>query len=320
MSRKRAWSTRSRTSSTAATLSGLEPLRPNDTIGRFGGDEFLVLCESITDEREAILEEAWAEGGLNMAWSFPDLLTNAASNELVAEFVRRKLRETVHDPAVAAKLVPTDHPIGTKRLCVDSGYWETFNRHDVTLIDLRDTPALEIVAEGVRTAAGTLAVDTIVFATGFDAMTGSILGVDIRGRGGVALRDKWADGPVTYLGLAVAGFPNLFTITGPGSPSVLTNMVPTIEQHVEWIGDCLGYLRDQHLDTLEADAAAEREWTSLVDMIASATLMPRANSWYMGRNVEGKPQGFMPFAGGAPGYRQIAASAAADGYRGFTLA
>jgi cyclohexanone monooxygenase len=276
------------------------------------------------DDRAAILEQVWAEGGLNMVWSFPDLLTNAESNELVAEFVRRKLRETVDDPAVAAKLMPTGHPIGSKRLCVDSGYWETFNRDDVTLVDLRDTPLVDIVAEGVRTASGgrtrTLEVDTIVFATGFDAMTGSLLGVDIRGRDGIALREKWAGGPVTYLGLGVSGFPNLFTITGPGSPSVLTNMVPSIEQHVDWIADCVRYLRDHGLAVIEADAAAEREWTSLVDVIAGATLMPRANSWYMGRNVDGKPQGFMPFAGGAPGYRQIAASVAADGYRGFTLA
>jgi cyclohexanone monooxygenase len=271
------------------------------------------------EERQAILEEVWAEGGLKMAWAFPDLLTNPQSNEIVAEFVREKIRALVDDPAVAATLTPTTYPIASKRLCVDTGYYDTFNRANVTLVDLTETPVVEIVAEGIRTVAATLEVDAIVFATGFDAMTGSILRVDIRGRGGLALRDKWADGPVTYLGLAVSGFPNLFTLTGPGSPSVLTNMVPTIEQHVDWIADCLRHLRHHDLVAIEADATAEREWTSLVDLIASATLMPRANSWYMGRNIEGKPQGFMPWAGGAPAYRQIADSVAAEGYRGFTL-
>ena len=271
------------------------------------------------DERRDILEEVWAEGGLRMAWVFPDLLTNPESNEIVAAFVREKIRGFVEDPAVAATLTPTTYPIASKRLCVDTGYYETFNRPNVTLVDLTETPVVEIVAEGIRTEAATLPVDAIVFATGFDAMTGSLLRVDIRGRGGLRLSEKWADGPVTYLGLAVSGFPNLFTVTGPGSPSVLTNMVPTIEQHVEWIADCVRYLRDHDLVAIEADAADEREWTSLVDLIAGATLMPRANSWYMGRNIEGKPQGFMPWAGGAPAYRQIADSVAADGYRGFTL-
>ena len=274
------------------------------------------------EERRAILDGIWAEGGLNVTWAFPDVLTDPAANEVVADYVREKIRTTVKDPALAAKLTPTDYPIASKRLCVDTGYWDTFNRDDVTLVDLRETPIVEIVPEGIRTGGDggtTIAVDTIVFATGFDAMTGSLLRIDIRGRDGVALADKWADGPVTYLGLAVAGFPNLFTITGPGSPSVLTNMVPTIEQHVDWITDCLAHLRSEGAATIEADTAAETEWTTLVNVVASATLMPQANSWYMGRNIEGKPVGFMPWIGGAPAYRQMADQAAAEGYKGFII-
>ncbi|HVW33281.1 MAG TPA: NAD(P)/FAD-dependent oxidoreductase [Acidimicrobiia bacterium] len=273
-------------------------------------------------ERRAILDAVWAEGGLNVTWAFPDVLTDPEANGVVADYVRDKIRATVRDPATAAKLTPTDHPIASKRLCVDTGYWETFNRDDVTLVDLRETPIVEIVPEGIRTGGDggtTIAVDTIVFATGFDAMTGSLLRIDIRGRGGVALTDKWADGPVTYLGLAMAGFPNLFTITGPGSPSVLTNMVPTIEQHVDWITDCLAHLRAEGAATIEADTSAETEWTQLVDLVASATLMPRANSWYMGRNIEGKPVRFMPWIGGAPAYRQMADQIAAEGYKGFII-
>jgi cyclohexanone monooxygenase len=271
------------------------------------------------EERRREYQARWDKGGLCYTGSFMDLLLDKQANDTAAEFIRERIRSVVHDPAVAELLCPQT-VVGCKRLCIDTGYYETFNRDNVTLIDVRDAPIDEITRDGLTTGGKAYQFDALIYATGFDAMTGALLGVDIRGVGGARLRDAWAEGPRTYLGLSVAGFPNLFAITGPGSPSVLTNMVPSIEQHVDWIADCLRYLRDHGLAVIEADAAAEREWTSLVDVIAGATLMPRANSWYMGRNVDGKPQGFMPFAGGAPGYRQIAASVAADGYRGFTLA
>ncbi|MGH9228408.1 MAG: flavin-containing monooxygenase [Acidimicrobiales bacterium] len=271
-------------------------------------------------ERQRRYEAAWGEGGLlSMTTTFRDLILDKAANDTAAEFIRAKIREIVVDPDVAGALTPTDHPFGTKRPCLDTGYFETFNRDDVTLVDLRRTPITEIVPAGIRTTGAVHELDSIVFATGFDAMTGPVLRIDIRGRGGEALNAKWAAGPRTYLGIATAGFPNLFLVTGPGSPSVLSNMVVAIEQHLDWIADCITFMGGNGLEAIEAEVDAEDAWVDHVNELANATLFPTANSWYMGANVPGKPRVFMPYVGGLPVYRATCDDVAAAGYRGFTL-
>lgn len=270
-------------------------------------------------ERERKYEEGWQEGGFGPLAAFNDLFFTLDANDTAAEFVRGKIREIVRDPAVAEKLAPRDHPIGTKRPCIDTGYFETFNRANVTLVDVRETPIEEITALGPRTRERQFTVDSIVFATGFDAMTGALNGIAIRGREGNYLKDKWAAGPRSYLGLMVAGFPNLFTITGPGSPSVLSNMAIAIEQHVDWIADAMVYLRKHGVATMEATAEAETAWAEHVNEAANQTLYPLANSWYMGANIPGKPRVFMPYIGGLPAYCEKCDQVAAAGYEGFTL-
>jgi cyclohexanone monooxygenase len=249
--------------------------------------------------------------------SFNDLIFNKESNDTAAEYVRAKIRETVHDPATAEMLSPRDYPIGTKRPPIDTGYFETFNRDNVSLVDIRASPIDGITTNGIRTSDAEYELDAIVFATGFDAMTGSLFKLGIRGKGGVTLKEKWADGPHTYLGVATAGFPNLFIITGPGSPSVLSNMPVSIEQHVEWIGDCIKYLRDRDLDSIEATEEAQQAWVVHVNEVAEATLFPQADSWYMGANIPGKPRLFTPYAGGVGPYRQLCSDIASKGYEGF---
>jgi cyclohexanone monooxygenase len=271
------------------------------------------------EELRAEYERRWARGGLGFAFAYSDLLTSPDANETAAEFFRAKIRAIVRDPAVAEALVPRDYPLGTKRLCVDTDYYATFNRENVTLVDLRRTPIDAITPHGVRTTEREYAVDSLVFATGFDAMTGALLRIDIRGRGGESLRDTWGAGPRTYLGLAMAGFPNLFTITGPGSPSVLSNMIVSIEQHVDWISECLQYLRAHDRRVIEATREAEDAWVQHVDELGHMTLYPRAKSWYMGANVPGKPRIFMPYIGGVGVYRERCDAVAAGGYEGFTL-
>jgi cation diffusion facilitator CzcD-associated flavoprotein CzcO len=229
------------------------------------------------EERQRELEKRWAHGGLPFIGAFGDLLYNQTANDLAAEFVRRKIREIVHSPEVAELLSPRN-VIGCKRLCVDTGYWETFNRPNVTLIDVSDEQIEAITPVGVRAKGREYIVDAIVFATGFDAMTGALLKIDIRGIGGQTLKEKWREGPKTYLGLGIAGFPNLFTITGPGSPSVLTNMLPSIEQHVEWVADCIGYLRDKGLSRVEARAEAEESWVAHVREVAGGSLRSTCSS------------------------------------------
>jgi cation diffusion facilitator CzcD-associated flavoprotein CzcO len=271
-------------------------------------------------ERDAKYENGWQQGTLvSILAGYNDTLTNRDANETAAEFVRRKIRERVHDPDVAETLSPRSYPFGTKRPCLDTGYYETFNKPTVHLVDLRATPLVELTERGLRTSEREFAFDAIVFATGFDAMTGALNAVDIRGRNGVALRDKWAEGPRSYLGLAVAGFPNLFTVTGPSSPSVLSNMVVSIEQHVDWITDCLAHLRDQGIATIEATADSEDKWVAHVEDVGNTTLYPTADSWYMGSNVPGKPRVFMAYIGGVGAYRQLCDEIAANGYEGFAL-
>jgi cyclohexanone monooxygenase len=269
------------------------------------------------EERQQEYERRWKRGGANYTHAFNDIFTNKESNDQAAEFVRNKIRSTVKDPAVAAKLAPTDHAIGTKRICVDTAYYETFNQEHVSLVDLKAEPIDRIVPEGIRTQARTYALDSIVFATGYDAVTGSLDRIDIRGRGGKALKEKWTGGPRTYLGLMTAGFPNLFFITGPGSPSVLTNVVVAIEQHVDWIARCLQRMQAQGTRVAEPLAAAEEEWVEHVNEVASKTLFPTTKSWYMGANIPGKPQVFLPYVGGFGNYTDICEDVVASGYRGF---
>jgi cyclohexanone monooxygenase len=268
-------------------------------------------------EREAVYESRWAMGGLSFTTAFNDLLVDKAANDTLAAFIRRKIHEIVDDPDVAETLSP-DSIVGCKRLCVDTGYYQTFNRPNVTLVNLSKTPIEAVASDGVGVANKLYEVDTIVLATGFDAMTGALDKIDIRGRNGRTLKDKWSAGPRTYLGLTVAGFPNLFTITGPGSPSVLTNMLPSIEQHVEWIADCIGHLRTHDCQIIEATEDAEDGWVNHVNEVAGGLLYPSCNSWYLGANIPGKPRVFMPYPG-FPAYVQQCEAIAADGYRGFAL-
>jgi cation diffusion facilitator CzcD-associated flavoprotein CzcO len=273
-----------------------------------------------SDERQAMYEERWGRGNLvALMLSYNDLITNKDANDTAAEFVRAKIRDIVEDPAVAGLLCPTDHPMGTKRPCLDTNYYATYNRPDVHLVDVRSTPLVEITPRGIRTTEKEYDFDTIIYATGFDAMTGAMTNIDIRGTGGASLADKWAGGPRTYLGISIAGFPNLFTITGPGSPSVLSNMMVSIEQHVDWIADCIRYLRDHDVAAIDATVSAEDEWVDHVREVGETTLFPLANSWYMGSNVAGKARVFMPYIGGVGVYRERCDEVATKGYEGFTL-
>lgn len=270
-------------------------------------------------EREAEYERRWQAGGTAFMASFSDLLLNKEANDTAAEFVRRKIRAMVQDPAVAEALAPTNHPIGTKRICVDTRYYETFNRANVKLVNLRQDPIAEVTEGGIRTASGLHEFDTLVCATGFDAMTGTILAMDLRGAGGLSLRQLWADGPRAHLGLMVAGFPNMFMITGPGSPSVLSNMIVSIEQHVDWVTELLARMQARGLTRVEPTAEAQEAWVAHVNEVAHRTLYPQANSWYMGANIPGKPQLFMPYVGGVGTYRERCDAIAAEGYPGFML-
>lgn len=273
------------------------------------------------DVRTARYERAWQEGTIfSLMGAYNDLLTNADANETAAEFVRSKIRDIVDDPATADALCPKDYPVGTKRLCLDTDYYATYNEPHVSLVDLRSEPISRITETGLDTAERSFEFDSIVLATGFDAMTGAIVRVDIEGRNGVSLKTKWADGPRTYLGLMTHGFPNLFTITGPQSPSVLSNMAVSIEQHVEWIADTLAALRDDGLDVIEPTRIAEDGWIEHATDFANLTLYPKANSWYMGANVPGKPRVILPYLGGVGRYRQACTNVVEGDYMGFRRA
>jgi len=268
-------------------------------------------------ELERDLEERWERGGFALLWGYGDFGTNRQANEKAASFVRRKIRHIVRDPAVAELLSPKQ-VIGCKRLCLDTNYFETFNQPNVHLVDVSEKKIERLTPQGLIAGGKRYEFDCIVFATGFDAMTGSLLKIDIKGKRGEALRDKWSAGPRTYLGLGVAGFPNLFTISGPGSPSVLTNMIVSIQQHVEWITDCLVHMRDHGYSRIEANERAEDEWVGHVNAVANTTLYPSCNSWYLGSNVPGKTRVFMPLVGFPP-YVEKCNEVATKGYEGFTL-
>jgi cation diffusion facilitator CzcD-associated flavoprotein CzcO len=288
------------------------------------GHSFRISTRNVADvsaeERQAIYEAAWEFGGLQFRATFRDLVLDKAANDTAADFLKGRIRAVVKDPATAEALADIDHPYAAKRPPIDTDYFETFNRPNVSLVDLRKDPIERITPDGIRTRNREHPLDVIVFATGFDAMTGPLLKMDIRGRAGKSLREYWKGGPQTYLGLQVPGFPNLFTITGPGSPSVLTNMPVAIEQHVEWITDCIGHLRANGLETVEPSAEAARDWGERVQEAANATVLTMAkHSWYYGANIPGKPRVFMPYAGGLHRYRKICAAIAERGYEGFVL-
>jgi cyclohexanone monooxygenase len=273
--------------------------------------------DATPEEREREFEERYAVGGFCLHAAFGDLFADPASNGLLAEFLREKIRERVHDPELAELLCPYDHPVGTKRMCVDTDYFETYNRPNVRLVSIREAPIDEITESGLRIGDEEFAFDTIVLGTGFDAITGALLALDLRGRNGLSLREKWAAGPRSSLGLTISGFPNLFTVTGPGSPSVLSNMMVSIEQHVDWIVRCITHLRDHGIATIEPTAAAEDAWVDHVREVGDASLFPRAKSWYMGANIPGKPRVLLPYVGGVGVYREICDAIAEAGYEGF---
>jgi cation diffusion facilitator CzcD-associated flavoprotein CzcO len=293
----------------------------------FGQEHYAIpksALEATPEERERVFEKLWDAGGFGLALSnYHDLIFNEKANELCADYIRRKIRQTVKDPVVAEKLTPKNHPYGTKRPPLDTNYYETFNKDNVLLVDASsDGEIEEIIAKGIRAAGKEYEFDIIVFATGFDAMTGPFKALNLRGRGGRKLDEEWADGPHSYLGLSVAGFPNLFTITGPQSPSVLSNMPVSIEQHVEWIADCIDNLRKAGKTVIEATPEAQDRWVAHVNEVVGMTLMVRANSWYMGANIPGKPRVFLPYLGpeGVGGYRKTCDEVASKGYEGFVLA
>ena len=273
--------------------------------------------DATEEERQAEYRFRWAGGGFGFLGGYDDALVSKAANEKGAEFVRERIREIVADPGVAELLCP-EQVIGCKRICLDTNYFQTYNRPNVRLVDVRTNPITAITADGLTTSTESFNLDCIVFATGFDAMTGSVLRVDIQGLGGKTLREKWAAGPRTYLGLSTAGFPNLFMISGPGSPSVLTDMIVSIEQHVNWVADCIAYVNAHELGRIDATTNAEDAWVDHVNALAEQTLYPTCNSWYLGANIPGKPRVFMPHLGFPP-YVEKCEQVAAAGYEGFAL-
>ncbi len=276
--------------------------------------------EVTPQEREERYESLWEFGShTTFMTAFNDLLINQQANDTAADFVRRKIHATVKDPKVAAILSAFDHPLGARRLCAGTDYYETYNRPNVTLVDVSGAPIESFTANGLLCGGREYEFDVLVFATGFDAMTGAIREMDIRGRNHLALNDKWKNGPTTYLGLTVEGFPNMFVITGPGSPSVKSNMILSIEQHVDWIARCLEHMRSHHLEIIDTDQTAETQWVQHVNDVAAPTLYVKTNSWYSGANVPGKPRVFMPYVGGIGPYRRICDEVVADHYRGFVL-
>ena len=269
------------------------------------------------DQRQELYAKRWAIGGTGFLGSFNDLLTSADANYTAAEYVRQQIKKVVNDKETAEILCPRSYPIGTKRICIDTGYFETYNRENVKLVDISKKPIQRLVADGIIVDNQLYPFDSIIFATGFDAMTGSLFNVDIKGRDGLALKDKWNAGPKTYLGLMSASFPNLFMITGPGSPSVKSNMIMSIEQHVDLVTETLLTMRSKGLSVVEPELEAENKWVDHVQEVANKTLFPQANSWYMGANIPGKPRLFMPYIGGVGAYRQICEEIVANNYRGF---
>lgn len=272
------------------------------------------------EQRDATYRALWERGGgMPLLSAYVDLLVDEEANETIAQFIRDRIAESVEDPKTAELLTPRTYPVGAKRLCQDEGYFETFNRDNVTLVDLRSAPIVRVTPAGLQTTDAHYGLDVVVFATGFDAVTGALTRIDVRGRGGRSLAEEWRDGPKAYLGVAAEGFPNLFMVTGPGSPSVLSNMVLSIEQHVDWIADLLAAARERRADEIEATPSAQEAWALHVREVGEQTLFPRGDSYYVGANVPGKPRAFMPYAGGVAAYRDRCDAVAAAGYEGLSL-
>ena len=272
------------------------------------------------EERRRTFDERWNAGGFQLFIdSYQDILFDKKANDTIAEYIRERIQERVNDPAVADLLAPKGYPYGTKRPPLETNYYEVFNQDNVTLVDIKSAPIESITETGVRTASAEYEFDVIVLATGFDAMTGPLMKLGIVGRDGLKLSDKWAYGPRTYLGLSVSGFPNLFLITGPQSPSVLYNMPLAIEDHVDFVADAITYMRDRGLDVIEATLESEDKWVADALEISSQTLLPGTDSWYMGANIPDKPRICMLYLGGAPAYRATCDDVVANGYAGFTL-
>ena len=277
--------------------------------------------EASAEEREAAYAAKWAHGGsISFLYAYNDLLLDEAANETAAEFVRQRIRATVSDPATAELLCPTDHPIGTKRLILDTNYYQTYNRANVDLVDARSAPIECITETGLRTAETEYEFDAIVFATGFDAMTGAMKEIDIRADGGAEISTKWAEGPRTYLGIMMAGFANLFMVTGPQSPGVKSQMILSIEEHVNFIARCLEHMQQQGYVRIEAEQSAEDQWVVHNNEVANATLYPKANSWYMGANIPGKTRIFMPYVGGVHRYHKRCNEIIDNNFEGFAMA
>lgn len=303
----------------AAVKASYKELRARARLNNGGSDGVFSTESALSvskNERDKEYERRWQYGGLTFMGAYGDLLTNKESNDTLAQFVHEKIRSIVKDPSVAKLLIPPNI-IGGKRLCVDTNYYATYNRSNVKLIDLHSQPIAKITENGITTKGESFDVDIIVIATGFDAMTGALNQIDIRGRSGKPLQEQWRDGPSSYLGLAMADYPNLFTVTGPGSPSVLTNMLPTLEQHVEWITDCISYVRANDYSMIEATLVAEQDWWKHVQEVGQSGLKHTTNSWYTGANIKGKPNVFMPYYGGFPAYCKKCEEVVADGYDGF---
>ena len=268
--------------------------------------------------RKSEYQRRWENEGTGFTAAYIDIGTDLMANETAASFVKEKIKEVVKDPVKAELLSPTN-TIGCKRLCIDTNYFETYNNDHVHIVDVNKTPIKGLTRNGIETTEREYNFDIVVFAIGFDAMTGALLSIDIRGKDDVSLKEKWSEGPRTYLGLASEGFPNMFTITGPGSPSVLSNMMTSIEQHVDWIAGFVSHLEDQDKTTVEANKDDEDSWMDHVAEVADGTLRYSCNSWYVGANIPGKKRIFLPYAGGLPQYSDICDKVAAEGYSGFTI-
>jgi cyclohexanone monooxygenase len=274
--------------------------------------------EATEEERRAIYEDKWQEGGsISYLFAYKDLLLNKDANDTASDFVRNKIRATVNDPETAELLCPDNHPIGTKRLILDSHYYEIFNQSNVKLVDVRSAPIQEITPTGIKTTESEYQLDAIAFATGFDAMTGAIKEIDVRVDGGTTIEEQWDGGPRTYLGLMVAGLPNMFMITGPQSPGVKSQMILSIEWHINWIANCLSHMRNNNHTRVAAEVEAQQQWVDHVREVAGSTLYPLANSWYMGANIPGKARVFMPYVAGVEAYTKECNRVTQNGYQGF---
>jgi cation diffusion facilitator CzcD-associated flavoprotein CzcO len=274
------------------------------------------VTEAGPEETEEILEKAWARGGTGFLRAFSDLMENAEKNAVASDFAKKKMGEIVQDPEILKKLMP-DYSIGCKRIVLDTNYFQTYNRDNVTLVDVKDHPIDEITEKGIITNGIEYELDCIIFATGYDAMTGALTRIDIRGRNRATVKETWKDGPQAFMGMAVNGFPNMFTICGPGSPSVLSNVITHIEQNVEWISDCMSHMRDNGKNCIEVTRESEMEWSAHVAELGDASLFAQCNSWYVGANIPGKPRVFLAYAGGFPAYTDKCDDIASNGYAEF---